>query len=63
MENWVFKYFSHTTVTVQNIYAYHWVLQILMPAFRILVLYDALVVGRFEVFGPANQQNSNAVES
>jgi hypothetical protein len=24
---------------------------------------DALVVGRFEVFSPANQQNSNAVES
>jgi len=44
-------------------YMYHWLLQILIPAFRILVFQDALLAGRFKVFRPANQQNSNAVES
>jgi hypothetical protein len=34
-----------------------------MPNFRILVLPDVSLLGRFEVFKPANQRNNNAVET
>jgi hypothetical protein len=34
-----------------------------MRAFRILVLWDVSLVGRFEVFKPANQRNNNAVKT
>jgi hypothetical protein len=34
-----------------------------MPTVRILVFQDNSVVGRFDDFKPANQQNNNAVET
>jgi hypothetical protein len=34
-----------------------------MPPYRTLVFRDILLVGRFEVFKPANQRNNNAVET
>ena len=43
-------------------YAYHSVLQI-MPIFRILVVRNVSLVGRFEGFRPDNQLNDNSVET
>jgi hypothetical protein len=34
-----------------------------MPAFRILVFRDVMLVGMFEVITHANQRNNNAVET
>jgi hypothetical protein len=66
-------FFSCTTVTIQNIYTYHCyntkhVCALLFTAnidaiFRILVVQDNLLVGRFEVFRPGSQQNNNPVEA
>jgi hypothetical protein len=49
-------------VTTQNKYAYHYVLQILMDTFRILI-WDVSLAVRFEVFKSANQRNNSAVET
>jgi len=51
---------SHTTVAIQNMYAYQKALQILMSTFRTFVLRDVAPVGRFEVFRPADRRNINA---
>ena len=51
-------FFSRTTANVQNISPYHWVLQILIPAFRILVFQDLSPVRKFEVFKRVNQRNN-----
>ena len=34
-----------------------------MPAFKILVFLDVWLVGKSEVFTPANKTNNNAVET
>ena len=44
-----FHFFSHTTITVQNVDTRHYSLQILTPTFRILVFWDVLLVGRFDL--------------
>jgi len=43
-------------------YTYHNLLQILMPTFRSMVFEADSLVGRFQVFKPANQENNNTVD-
>jgi len=38
-------------------------MQIFMPSYRILLFRDIMLVGRFEVFKPANQQNREDTET
>jgi len=54
---------TRTAVTIKNMYTYNWVLQILMPTFRILVFMDVSLFRRFEVFRHANRRNDSAVET
>lgn len=42
-------------------YMYHNLLQIVMPTFRTLAFEADSLVGRFQVFIPANQENNNSV--
>jgi len=56
-------FFSYTSVIMPNMYMYQSVLQILMPNFRILVLQDVMLDGRFEVFKLANQHNKCTVKT
>jgi hypothetical protein len=48
---------------MQKKYTYHYVLQVLRPAFKILAFRDVSLDGRFELFKPAIQRNNNAVET
>jgi len=43
-------------------YTNHYLLQILMPAFRTTVFQADSLVGRFQVFKPANQENNDTVD-
>jgi hypothetical protein len=59
----LFKIFSRVPPVQYKTYAYHYVVQVLMPTFRILVFQDVSLVGRLEVLKPANQQNSSHMET
>jgi hypothetical protein len=44
-------------------YTYHYVLQIFKPSYRIQVFRDVMLVGKCEVFKPANQPNRKDAET